>query len=108
MTTEDRDERPVADKDALQRALGESTAPPARTREVSDDDLRAVVEGWFHDPHGVLGTHLTSDGWVVRTLRPDAVAVAVLDQDGSRYEATPLHPGGIYEAALPQQPGDYR
>jgi 1,4-alpha-glucan branching enzyme len=84
------------------------SAPSGQTREVSGDDLRAVVEGWSYDPHGVLGTHLTSTGWVVRTLRPDAVAVAVLDEDGSRYETTQLHPGGIYEAALPQQPGDYR
>ena len=45
---------------------------------------------------------------MVRTLRPDAVSVAVLDQDGSRYEARQLHGGGIYEARLPQQPGDYR
>ncbi|HEV7188066.1 MAG TPA: 1,4-alpha-glucan branching protein GlgB [Blastococcus sp.] len=84
------------------------SAPSGQTREVSGDDLRAVVEGWSYDPHGVLGTHLTSTGWVVRTLRPDAVAVAVLDEDGSRYETTQLHPGGIYEAALPKQPGDYR
>lgn len=84
------------------------TSPAAVAREVSDDDLRAVVEGWSYNPHGVLGTHQTAAGWAVRTLRPDAVAVAVLDQDGSRYEATQLHAGGIYEAALPQQPGDYR
>ena len=45
---------------------------------------------------------------MVRTLRPEAVAVAVLDEDGSRYEARQLHGGGIYEARLPQQPGDYR
>ena len=45
---------------------------------------------------------------MVRTLRPDAVSVAVLDEDGARYEARQLHGGGIYEARLPQQPGDYR
>ena len=45
---------------------------------------------------------------MVRTLRPDAVAVAVVDEDGARYEAHQLHGGGIYEALLPQQPGDYR
>jgi 1,4-alpha-glucan branching enzyme len=44
----------------------------------------------------------------VRTLRPDAVAVTVVDQDGTRYDATQVHPGGIYEARLPHQPGDYR
>jgi 1,4-alpha-glucan branching enzyme len=91
----------------IQAETGQS-APSGEVREVSDDELRAVVEGWSHDPHGVLGTHRTSAGWVVRTLRPDAVAVAVLDEDGSRYPARQLHGGGIYEAQLPAQPGDYR
>jgi 1,4-alpha-glucan branching enzyme len=83
-------------------------APSTVERALTGDELRAVVEGWSHDPHAVLGAHRTSTGWVVRTLRPDAVAVAVLDEDGTRYEARSLHDGGIYEAELPQQPGDYR
>ena len=45
---------------------------------------------------------------MVRTLRPDAVSVAVVDEDGARYEARQVHEGGIFEATLPQQPGDYR
>jgi 1,4-alpha-glucan branching enzyme len=84
------------------------SAPSEHVREVGDDDLRAVVEGWSHEPHTVLGTHRTGEGWVVRTLRPQAVAVAVVDEDGSRYEARQLHAGGVHEARLPQQPGDYR
>ncbi|WP_212719553.1 1,4-alpha-glucan branching protein GlgB [Blastococcus sp. CCUG 61487] len=76
--------------------------------EPGEDDLRAIVEGWAHDPHRVLGAHQAGDGWVVRTLRPDAVSVTVLDEDGGRYEARSLHDGGIFEATLPQQPGDYR
>jgi 1,4-alpha-glucan branching enzyme len=75
---------------------------------VDGEAVRAVVEGWSHDPHGVLGTHQVGEGWAVRTLRPDAVSVTVVDQDGSRYDATQLHGGGVYEATLPQQPGDYR
>ncbi|NYJ04395.1 1,4-alpha-glucan branching protein GlgB [Petropleomorpha daqingensis] len=98
------------------KKTGEPTAttPPASPAigvgaQVSGDDLQAIVEGWSHDPYAVLGTHPVGDGsWVVRTLRPDAVSVAVVDQDGSRYEASQLHGGGIYEATLPQQPGDYR
>ncbi|TFV63250.1 1,4-alpha-glucan branching protein GlgB [Geodermatophilus sp. DF01-2] len=76
--------------------------------EVSEEQLRAVVEGWSHAPHSVLGAHPAADGWVVRTLRPDAVSVAVVDEDGSRYDAQQIHGGGVYEARLPQQPGDYR
>jgi 1,4-alpha-glucan branching enzyme len=84
------------------------SAPSSAVREVTGDELRAVVEGWSHNPHDVLGTHRTDEGWVVRTLRPEAVSVAVLDEDGARYDARQLHGGGIYEAHLPKQPGDYR
>ncbi|MGY2084661.1 1,4-alpha-glucan branching protein GlgB [Blastococcus sp. SYSU DS0539] len=83
-------------------------AEDAKIQTFTEEDLRAIVEGWSRDPHRVLGAHRTADGWAVRTLRPDAVAVAVLDEDGSRYDATQLHGGGIYEAILPRQPGDYR
>jgi len=89
-------------------AGGPATTGQASLSEVGEDDLRAIVDGWSHDPHRVLGAHEAGGGWVVRTLRPDAVSVAVLDEDGSRYTARRLHDGGIYEAAVPQQPGDYR
>src|SRR4051794_28913778 len=101
-------------KRATKAAEPTVTTPPSSPAigvgaEVSGDALRAVVEGWSHDPYSVLGTHPAGDGtWIVRTLRPDAVSVAVIDQDGSRYETHQLHGGGIYEATLPQQPGDYR
>ena len=70
----DRGRQPVPAR--RRRARGPAT-PGSPAGEVSEDDLRAVVEGWSHDPHGVLGAHLAGDGWVVRTLRPDAVSVAV-------------------------------
>ena len=47
MTTEDRDERPVADKDALQRAVDESTAAteaPAATDAPAGADDAAPAE----------------------------------------------------------------
>ncbi|MCA0146440.1 1,4-alpha-glucan branching protein GlgB [Blastococcus sp. LR1] len=83
-------------------------AEDAELEEFTDEDLTAIVDGWSRDPHRVLGAHRTAEGWAVRTLRPDAVSVAVLDEDDSRYEMHRLHEGGIYEAALPRQPGDYR
>ncbi|WNV74573.1 1,4-alpha-glucan branching protein GlgB [Geodermatophilus sp. DSM 44513] len=76
--------------------------------EVSEEQLRAVVDGWSHAPHSVLGAHPARDGWVVRTLRPDAVSATVVDEDGSRYDATRVHDGGVFAAHLPEQPGDYR
>ncbi|MGY1812019.1 1,4-alpha-glucan branching protein GlgB [Blastococcus sp. SYSU D00820] len=87
---------------------GSVSGSPEPEPEVTGDQLRAIVEGWSYAPHAVLGAHRATDGWVVRTLRPDAVSVTVVDEDGSRYDARQLHGGGIYEARLPQQPGDYR
>jgi 1,4-alpha-glucan branching enzyme len=75
---------------------------------VTEEDLRAVVDGWSRDPHRVLGAHPAGDGWVVRALRPNATALVVVDQDDARYEARQVHGGGVFEAALPAQPGDYR
>jgi len=89
-------------------AAGVAAPTPAAPREPNGDEVRAIVEGWSHDPHAVLGAHEAADGWVVRTLRPDATSVTVLDEDGSRYHAQQLHGGGVYEARLPAQPGDYR
>src|SRR4051794_6724928 len=89
-----------------------STSVPAEATpaagEVSEEQFAAVVDGWSFDPHAVLGAHRAGDGWAVRTLRPDAVGVVVVDQDGTRYEARPVFRGGVFEARLPQQPGDYR
>ncbi|MCW2574256.1 MAG: glgB [Modestobacter sp.] len=89
-----------------------STSVPAEATPsgpaVSEEALAAVVDGWSYDPHGVLGAHKLSEGWAVRTLRPDARWVAVIDQDGTRYEARQVYRGGVFEARLPQQPGDYR
>ncbi|MCF6505928.1 1,4-alpha-glucan branching protein GlgB [Blastococcus sp. MG754426] len=100
----------VSPADAAAPAGGTTAGAAGDTgvEEFGEEDLRAIVEGWSRDPHRILGAHRTAEGWAVRTLRPDAVSVAVLDEDGSRHEAGQLHGGGIYEATLPRQPGDYR
>jgi 1,4-alpha-glucan branching enzyme len=82
---------------------------PAETSPVTVDPaaLHAVASGAHHDPHAVLGAHLTPSGLVVRTLRPLADAVAVVTADGS----TPAvhEQDGIWVALLPeQQVVDYR
>ena len=93
--------------ESADQAGGPATTGQSSLAEVGEDDLRAIVDGWSRDPHRVLGAHEAGGGWVVRTLRPDAVSVAVIDEDGTRYDARQVHAGGIHEAALPQQPGDY-
>jgi 1,4-alpha-glucan branching enzyme len=89
-------------------AGGPATTGQSSLSEVGEEDLQAIVDGWSPDPHRVLGAHEVGGAWVVRTLRPDAVSVAVVAEDGARYDARQIHVGGIHEATLPQQPGDYR
>ncbi|MCW2548627.1 MAG: 1,4-alpha-glucan branching enzyme, partial [Mycobacterium sp.] len=81
---------------------------PADSLTPSHGVLEAVVGGSHHDPHSVLGAHPTGDQLVIRTLRPDAVAVAVVVGE-ERTEARRIHPSGIWQAVLPGAAArDYR
>ena len=83
--------------------------PAADTSPVTVDPgtLHAVASGTHHDPHAVLGAHLTPSGLVVRTLHPLADAVVVVTATGS----TPAEheQDGIWVAVLPEtEVVDYR
>jgi 1,4-alpha-glucan branching enzyme len=75
---------------------------------VSREELDRLVGGGHHDPHSILGRHPTGDGrTVIRTLRPDAEAVELV----SGRERAPLgriHDGGVFEAIVDGEVGDYR
>ncbi len=71
------------------------------------DEFDRLVRGETHDPHGVLGAHPVGDKTVVRTLRPGAQQVVVVDGE-QRFEAEKAHDGGVFVATLPGQPRDYR
>ena len=77
--------------------------PPAPTPEV--EALRA---GTLHDPHGLLGAHPSGNGWVVRTHRPDAVAVELIG--AGPVTATREVAPGLHEAfvAARPDPREYR
>jgi 1,4-alpha-glucan branching enzyme len=78
------------------------------TTTAARQQLDQLVAGAHHDPHGVLGAHPDGSGkTVVRTLRPEASAVAVL-AGGARTPMQRIHDGGVFEALLPGDPGDYR
>jgi 1,4-alpha-glucan branching enzyme len=67
-------------------------------------EMKAVVEGRHHDPHGVLGFH---DG-VVRAYRPGTVGMKVLVGDDDAVPMDHVHPDGMFEARLPQAEAGYR
>jgi len=75
---------------------------------VDKSELDRLVTGAHHDPHGILGAHPTPEGsTVVRTLRPGAAAVAVVTGT-TRQVMARVHDGGVFEATVTGEPGDYR
>jgi 1,4-alpha-glucan branching enzyme len=68
-------------------------------------EIELIVAGEHGDPHRILGLH---DG-VVRTYRPDALAMRVtpIDIGDGPIEMTRIHPAGVFEAAVPQGTNHY-
>lgn len=77
-------------------------------RELTNEEMEAIVGGYHSAPGEVLGMHaVSSDGkesLVVRAFRPLDVAVSLLD--GKTGRTTPLeriHPGGLFAAHFPRR-----
>ncbi len=68
--------------------------------EPSADQLEKLVGGASRDPHALLGAHPSGEELVIRTLRPDAQAVAVVAGD-ERFASRQTHHAGLWEARLP-------
>ncbi|UGQ14216.1 1,4-alpha-glucan branching protein GlgB [Yinghuangia sp. ASG 101] len=75
--------------------------PSAATPPVDPGELRRLLDGRHHDPHGILGPHPTANGAgvVVRVLRPWAERV-VVTAEGRRYELS-HEAEGLFSGELP-------
>ncbi len=62
---------------------------------VAPSDATAIVAGGHGDPFAVLGPHRLSNGWVIRTVQPQARHVAALTAQG-RVDLTQVHPDGLF------------
>ncbi|MDJ0708866.1 MAG: 1,4-alpha-glucan branching protein GlgB [Woeseiaceae bacterium] len=66
------------------------------------DALDALVAGRHGDPFAVLGPHRANGHRVVRTLQPQASAVALVDGNGNELaRAERVHADGLFVATLP-------
>jgi 1,4-alpha-glucan branching enzyme len=67
-------------------------------------DLDLLARGMHRDPFGVLGPHLEDGAVVVRAVLPWATSACVvpIDAQGREHEMARVHPGGVFEARLPQ------
>ncbi|MDT4908459.1 MAG: 1,4-alpha-glucan branching enzyme, partial [Pseudonocardiales bacterium] len=78
------------------------------TAVVGAPELERLVSGAHHNPHAILGAHPTPEGTtVIRTLRPEAQAVAAVAGD-TRVDLKRIHDAGVFEGVLPGALTDYR
>ena len=69
---------------------------------VSDQDIYRLLHAEHDDPFAVLGLHQIGQVWVVRSLRPDAKELAIVDRHrvDRRFPATRIAEEGLFEAQL--------
>ena len=67
--------------------------PGKESDVVNDAEIAALVSGDHRDPHRVLGPH----GDVVRAWRPQALAVDLVLDDGTRHPMKPRDAAGLFE-----------
>src|SRR3954453_7962520 len=85
-------------------------APKAKSKAaqpVAAEELTRLVDGAHHNPHAILGAHVTGDHVTVRTLRPDAEAATVavgLDKTHLAHERDGIWVGVLERDTVP----DYR
>jgi 1,4-alpha-glucan branching enzyme len=71
------------------------------------EEIDRLAGGAHHDPHAILGAHLTDGGVIFRALRPLATAVTILI-DATEHPMEHEH-NGLFSALLPiDQVPDYR
>jgi hypothetical protein len=65
-------------------------------------DIHRLLHAEHDDPFGVLGLHQIDEVWVVRSFRPDAKELAIVDRHGveRRFPATRIAEEGLFEAQL--------
>jgi 1,4-alpha-glucan branching enzyme len=56
----------------------------------------AVIEGRHSDPFHYLGRHIENKRPVVRVFMPDAAAVSVIDDRGSKIDLDRVHDAGLF------------
>ncbi|MDE1995316.1 MAG: 1,4-alpha-glucan branching protein GlgB [Rhizobiaceae bacterium] len=81
-------------------------------RDISADDIAAILAGTHSDPFSVLGVHRVDDGFVARCFILGAEAVTAMALDGSVIgELDCLDPAGFFSGTISvtkQQPVRYR
>jgi len=66
---------------------------------ISYEIIQKVLNAEFHDPHYVLGAHITKNGIVIRTYNPQAQDIWIINEkNNAEKQMHKLYPQGFYEA----------
>ena len=70
--------------------------------KLAPQDIHRLLHAEHDDPFGVLGLHQIDQVWVVRSFRPDAKELAILDRHNlsRRFPANRIAEEGLFEAQL--------
>ena len=100
----------TAAADSDQPSLGSDVPPTAAgpADATPYEQIERIVAGHHHDPHSILGAHVSENGLTVRVLRPFATSVTLVTAAGD----VPMEHEheGVWVARLPEHTGvvDYR
>ncbi len=67
---------------------------------VATHDVDLLLRREHPSPHSVLGAHPTTDGVIVRALRPAACEIRALVDGEPPVELEQIHPGGLFEGVI--------
>ena len=70
--------------------------------KLAPHDIHRLLHAEHDDPFGVLGLHQIDQVWVVRSFRPDAKELAIVDRHNlaRRFPANRIAEEGLFEAQL--------
>src|ERR1700758_4082441 len=70
--------------------------------KLAPQDIHRLLHAEHDDPFGVLGLHQIDQVWVVRSLRPDAKELAIVERHNveRRFPAARIAEEGLFEAKL--------
>ena len=84
----------------LRESATTTKAPSEALSKISKDDLTRLLALRHHDPHSILGAHVTPRGVIVRAFRPGAESVSLLiEGEPSRPMRARPEPG-LFESRL--------
>src|SRR5579862_997829 len=83
-----------------QKAGTETQGLSGAVSHIPDEELSKLLQLRHSDPHSILGAHVTSEGVIFRTFRPDAERVLLLVEGEPPYRMVERPQAGLFEVLI--------